>query len=192
MTAEDAADTDLGERIRRLRGAAGWSLNELARVADISPGTLSQIERGRASPSMRTLTKIRQALGLGIAAFFGDEAEAAPDTPPFVLRLARRHIRDLGPGRMIKQMVSPSTGGELSVFELVIPPGGGTGEETYAYPGEKAGLVLSGAVTLEVGGVSARLAAGDGFRFDAAVAHRLANPAADEARVIWVTSHRSI
>jgi transcriptional regulator with XRE-family HTH domain len=174
-----------------LRSAHGWSLNELARVAEISPGTLSQVERGRASPSMRTLTKIRQALGVGIAAFFGDEAGEPASAPDFVRRYAQRHVRDLGPGRMVKQFVTPSTGGDLSVFELVLPPGGGTGEETYSYPGEKAGLVLRGSVTLEVGGVVARLQVGDGFRFDASVAHRLANPGTEEARVIWITSPHS-
>ncbi|RAI01856.1 XRE family transcriptional regulator [Acuticoccus sediminis] len=194
MTTQDEAvdaaeDSDgIGARIRLLRQERGMSLNELARAADISPGTLSQIERERASPSMRTLTKVRQALGIGIAAFFGAEEEETAPQPHFIRRGSDRTVRDLGPRRMVKELVTPTGSAKLSIFVLAIPPGGGTGEETYRYPGEKAGVVLDGEVVLEVDGTSARLKSGDGFCFDANDEHRLRNVSSEPARVLWVTA----
>ncbi|MFG1361191.1 cupin domain-containing protein [Xanthobacter pseudotagetidis] len=181
-------DEGIGARIKLLRAERGLSLNELARAAEISPGTLSQIERDRASPSMRTLTKVRQALGLGIGAFFGAEETEAEATPAFVRRAGDRAIRNLGSSRMVKELITPSGNTKLSIFALAIPPGGGTGEETYRYPGVKAGVVVEGEVTLEVSGVVARLQAGDGFCFDANEEHRLRNISGAPARVLWVTA----
>lgn len=186
--ADSEGEEGIGARIRLLRAERGLSLNELARAAEISPGTLSQIERDRASPSMRTLTKVRQALGVGIGAFFGAEEREAEATPAFVRRFSDRAIRNLGSSRMVKELITPSGNTKLSLFALAIPPGGGTGEETYRYPGVKAGVVLDGEVMLEVSGVIARLQAGDGFCFDANEEHRLRNVSAAPARVIWVTA----
>lgn len=187
-----AADLDddgvtLGATIRRLRQQRGYSLNELARVAEVSSGTLSQIERGRVSPSVRTLTKIRITLGVSLNDLFLEEAGSSGD-PPFVRRHADRQILDLGPGLMIKEFTTPSGQGDLVVLELSIPPDGGTGKLAYSNPGEKAGFVLKGQVDLEHDGTTVRLRTGDGFQFNAIKPHRLVNPTREEARVLWIIS----
>ncbi|WML40255.1 helix-turn-helix domain-containing protein [Neobacillus sp. OS1-2] len=49
----------IGERIKRLREKKGFSITELARLADVSKSYLSQIERGlQSNPSMQFLKKI--------------------------------------------------------------------------------------------------------------------------------------
>jgi len=55
---------DAGERIKRLRTSAGFTVSELARRAGLSQGYLSQIEMGRARPSVRALAMTAQALGV--------------------------------------------------------------------------------------------------------------------------------
>ena len=49
-------------RQARLRAAKG--VNELAREADVSPGTVSGIEAGTVVPRMPTIRKLASALGL--------------------------------------------------------------------------------------------------------------------------------
>lgn len=78
----------LGERIRALRRRQKLSLSELARLADISKGYLSQIERSRATrPSAITIFSIAEALGVSMAELFeGEEPphrsiSAFPDLP---------------------------------------------------------------------------------------------------------------
>ena len=67
--AEDAQDErdpypdDLGPTLRALRKAAGLTLEELAATADLSQPFLSQIENGRALPSLLALHRVAHSLG---------------------------------------------------------------------------------------------------------------------------------
>jgi len=53
--------------LRTIRLAQGRSLRDVARLAGVSPGELSEVERGRRDPSARTLRAICAALGLKTA-----------------------------------------------------------------------------------------------------------------------------
>ncbi len=63
--------TEVGAVIRRSREARGISLRAFARQCDLSPAHVSKIERGLASPSLVTLTRIVQELDLQGADLFG-------------------------------------------------------------------------------------------------------------------------
>lgn len=63
--------TDVGAVIRRRREARGISLRAFARQCELSPAHVSKIERGLASPSLLTLTRIVQELDLHGADLFG-------------------------------------------------------------------------------------------------------------------------
>lgn len=66
---------DLGRRIRNLRIESGIGLRQLSRMADISPASLTAIEKGQSSPVLATLHKVLKALGTDFAEFFTDSAE---------------------------------------------------------------------------------------------------------------------
>src|SRR3990167_5506965 len=53
----------LGARVRSLRLATGRSLQELARLAELSPRFLSELEAGRGNISVARLARIATALG---------------------------------------------------------------------------------------------------------------------------------
>lgn len=75
---ETAADLRLGQVIRARRHALGKTLVEVAAASELSHSFLSQLERGRARPSMRSLYLIAGALGTTQQALL---AEAAPTGP---------------------------------------------------------------------------------------------------------------
>lgn len=52
----------VGTTIRTLREKKGLSVTDLARASGLSPAHISEIERGRTSPSIRTLEKLAQVL----------------------------------------------------------------------------------------------------------------------------------
>lgn len=54
----------LGRRIVKAREELGWNQKQLAEAAGVNPGYLSMIERGLKRPSLDTLRKLRDALGL--------------------------------------------------------------------------------------------------------------------------------
>lgn len=66
-----------GREIEQLRLEADMSLRELARLAGLSPASLSAIEKGTSSPTLATMQKIIKALGTDFATFFARESAAA-------------------------------------------------------------------------------------------------------------------
>jgi transcriptional regulator with XRE-family HTH domain len=71
-----------GRTIRRLRTEAGIGLRQLCRLADLSPASLTAIEKGNSSPTLATLHKVLRALGTDFAEFFASSAEDA-ESPVF-------------------------------------------------------------------------------------------------------------
>ncbi|MFM0283151.1 XRE family transcriptional regulator [Paraburkholderia sediminicola] len=65
----------LAAQIHTFRTAAGIASGALAKMAGISHSMLSRIERGTATPSIETLTRIANALGKPVSRFFVDQSE---------------------------------------------------------------------------------------------------------------------
>jgi transcriptional regulator with XRE-family HTH domain len=65
----------VGRRARELRTRAGLTLEGVSERSGLPPETLSRIERGVFSPSVRTLEKLAKGLGVDpIALFWSDPA----------------------------------------------------------------------------------------------------------------------
>jgi len=79
---------ELGRAIRHLRTEAGIGLRQLSRLADISPASLTAIEKGNSSPTLATLHKVLKALGTDFAEFF---ASSAKDTESPVFSSKEMH-----------------------------------------------------------------------------------------------------
>jgi transcriptional regulator with XRE-family HTH domain len=70
----------LGSQIRLFRSQLNLTIGELAKRAALSPGMLSKIETGAASPSLETLGTLARALNVPVTALFRkyeEEREAA-------------------------------------------------------------------------------------------------------------------
>ena len=63
----------LGERIKKTRNEKGRSLRDLAAELDLSASFLSQIEQGKASPSIENLKKIANSLDVKVSYLIEDE-----------------------------------------------------------------------------------------------------------------------
>lgn len=58
----------IGVRVRELRKRRGWSVQQLAEAAGLSRRMLTDIELGRANPSLATVDRVAHALGTDFAA----------------------------------------------------------------------------------------------------------------------------
>ena len=65
--------TSLGERIKELREAKGWSRVILAQKAEVSRHTIGRVERGTHKPQLAHLYQIAQALGVAVAELTSDK-----------------------------------------------------------------------------------------------------------------------
>ncbi len=63
----------VGDRIRFLRKAKGWSQEELGEYAALSYKFIGEIERGTVNPSLDTLLGISNALQIEIARLFSND-----------------------------------------------------------------------------------------------------------------------
>ena len=86
---------NIGQRIRQLRESRGMTQSELQARSRVSRSYLSRIESGQMTPSLGTLEKISEALGVGLNRFFVPESNGeALLEDPFIQGL-RPFLRQL-------------------------------------------------------------------------------------------------
>jgi transcriptional regulator with XRE-family HTH domain/quercetin dioxygenase-like cupin family protein len=73
MMTEIETKPAIGEKLRTVRAEQQMSLRDLAHKAEISASMLSQIETGKAYPSVRSIYSIAAALGVPVDYFFPDQ-----------------------------------------------------------------------------------------------------------------------
>ncbi len=62
-----AMSNKISENLKKLRDKKGYSLEKVARLADLSLNTIVKIENGvNQNPTIETLTKIAKALEVGV------------------------------------------------------------------------------------------------------------------------------
>jgi transcriptional regulator with XRE-family HTH domain len=183
--APSAIEATTGQEIHDLRRTRGLTLKELAALSGLSVGHLSDIERGRASPSVKALREIAAAMGVTIGWFMHNAETADPAERPFIVRSNTRRKLTFRSG-ISDELLSPGLNGALEAILSRFPPGSSGGDEPYSHRGEETGLVISGRLTLWIGEAEFTLDAGDSFGFPSSTPHRYSNPGPDEAVVVWV------
>lgn len=189
--APDLAPIDVGARLKRLRVERSLTIARLAETAGVSSGMISQIERGTTNPSIRTLQRLRAALGVNLWEVLdrsgAPKVAAAAQPSTYVLRRPDRPKIVVGESRLVKELLSPRKDRNLRFMIITLPPGG-VSEDVIIGEGEKGGLVIEGCVQLTVGSETSDLAEGDSFQFPSSLPHALSNMHAEPARVVWIMS----
>lgn len=180
----------LGTRLRTLRKERKLSIRDLSEAAGVSTGMISQIERGNASPSLRSLRMIGAAMHVPVSIFFSPMA-AAPEEGKYIVRRNARQLLKLS-GSVMKELMSPSTLELLEIFHVTLQPGGESGPEPYSHAGEKAGIIISGSLELWLDGTLYQLEQGDTCQFQGSIPHRYCNRGDIATNVIWVLTPPSV
>ena len=66
----------LGNNIKAYRNAKGWSQEELAHLAGITPAHLGHIERGEGNPTLLTLLSVSNALQVDLSELVKSNVDA--------------------------------------------------------------------------------------------------------------------
>ena len=180
MNAKQAPD--VGACLHRLRQQRGLSLRALAAMSNLSPNTISLIERGLSSPSVDTLYGLATGLGVPITAFFETEE------PPARLILTPSHDRTRTklPGMTIEHLGSGLPTQALASFLITLEPGVGCDAEPITHLGEEWVYCLEGTIEYKVDGEQFRLGPGDSLLFEAFLPHCARNPGASRTSVILI------
>jgi transcriptional regulator with XRE-family HTH domain len=180
-----AINARIARSLNQVRGARGLTFDQLARKSGVSKGMLVQIEQGRTNPSVATLCRIANALGVTVSRF----VEAA-DEPPARIIPANEAI-ELWRGKRGssgKLLVGFDTPSLLEVWGWDLVPG-----EFYDGVAHPAGTrevlyVQEGELTLSADGVQHKAVATDALMFQADRPHRYANEGSKRLRFLMVVT----
>jgi transcriptional regulator with XRE-family HTH domain len=177
---------ELGRRIKMLRVARGLTLKDLEERGGISATHVSEIERGKASPTVGALGRIAVALGLPPAML----VEPAVLPPVTVTRAAERDARVVTWGTATFRPVTEPVQDAETGAHLVTLPIGREPSLTHAHEGEEWVTVLSGAVEVRIDEEGYVLREGDSLHFRAHRPHRYSNLASAPAVMLCASRPR--
>lgn len=180
---------NLGSRVRDLRKARGWTLEQAAVKAGLARSTLSKIENGQMSPTFDALKKLAEGLAISVPQLF---------TPP-----SKAQIN----GRMAVTKAGEGQPSATATYEHELLAGGLRKKQMLPYravirardvsdfggwvrhDGEEFLFVLTGIVRLYTEFYEpVDLKRGDSAYYDASMGHNVISLSEDDATVLWVTS----
>jgi transcriptional regulator with XRE-family HTH domain len=180
---------NLGERVREIRRARGWTLDRAATEAGLARSTLSKIENGQMSPTYEALKKLAQGLAISVPQLF---------TPP-----DRAQVN----GRMVMTKAGSGQPQATSTYEHELLAQGLTQKSMLPYratirarsleefggwvrhDGEEFLLVLTGVVRLYTEFYEpVDMRRGDSAYYDATMGHNVISLSDEDATILWVTS----
>jgi transcriptional regulator with XRE-family HTH domain len=165
MMQDDGLDGLVRQRIRGLRMARGWSLDDLAARCYLSPSTLSRIETGHRRIALDQLAPIARALGTTLDQLV--ESAAADDD--VVIRPQRDEVRGMTTW-MLSREPGPH-GVTVAKMRITKPaPRRGT-DELGVHPGKDWFTVLSGTIVLLLGERTILVEAGQAAEFSTMTPH---------------------
>jgi transcriptional regulator with XRE-family HTH domain len=179
----------LGGAIRARRRRLGMTLVEVAASAGLSHPFLSQLERGLARPSMRSLTAIAATLGTTAQALMADtELPAALDTESVsVVRRASDLVTPVdSPGGYVRPLVR----GERAMLPVEFNGAPREFDEYYRHDGEEFVYVVQGLIEVDIEGEFHTAAAGDGVYYPGGLRHRWRSLSDTDARLVVVQQNR--
>ncbi len=184
-----AQPLDLGARVRELRKARDWTLEQAAQQAGLARSTLSKIENGQMSPTYDALKKLAVGLEISVPQLFtppskgqvngrmavtrnGEEAEKVTTTYEHDLLAETLTTKKMLPYR------TRVRARQIEDFDGWV-----------RHDGEEFLYVLTGQIRLYTEFYEpVDLKRGDSAYYDAAMGHNVISISADDATILWVTS----
>ena len=180
---------DLAARVRELRRARDWTLEQAARQAGLARSTLSKIENGQMSPTYEALKKLAVGLEISIPQLF---------TPPSAEKVS---------GRMTVTKAGEGAPHATATYEHELLAGALTKKAMLPYrarirarrfedfdgwvrhDGEEFLYVLTGIVRLITEFYEpVELRRGDSAYYDATMGHNVVSVSEEDATILWVTA----
>jgi transcriptional regulator with XRE-family HTH domain len=183
-----AAPLDLGARVRELRKARGWTLEQAATEAGLARSTLSKIENGQMSPTFEALRKLARGLAIPVPQLFTPSGGARVTGRRVITKAGegQRHAtatyeHELLAGSLSRKRMLPYRARirarALDEFDGWV-----------RHEGEEFLYVLTGVVRLFTEFYEpVDLRRGDSAYYDATMGHNVISLSDEDATILWVT-----
>lgn len=163
----------VGARLRAARNDRGWTLDDLAERAGMSPSTLSRLESGKRQASLELLLPLTRQLGIRL-----DDLVSTQTPDP---RVRRAPIRRQG---MLIVPLAPE-GAPISTYKITYPPVDSPPERR-THDGYEWLYVLSGRLRLLLGEQDLVLTRGEAAEFDTRTPHSMSAVGSRPAQVLSI------
>ena len=169
----------IGARVKQERRARGWTLDQLAEAAAVSRRMVVSVEQGAANPSVATLLRLSDALGVGLPAL----VEPPEKKSVKVTRAGGGAVLWTGAagGRGVL-VAGTSPPDVLELWDWTLGAGDRHSSEAHAIGTKELVHVLDGTIVVEVDGEAIVLETGDALAFPGDVDHAYANTGRVPAR----------
>lgn len=169
----DGELSQIGPRLRALRHARGWTLDELAGRAQMSPSTLSRLESGKRQASLELLLPLTRQLGVRVDDLLPDQS-----ADPRVRRPAIQ--RD---GMVIVPLAPENSALEtykITYLPVADPP------PLRVHDGYEWLYVLGGRLRLRLGEQDLVLTTGEAAEFDTRIPHAMSPAGKRPAQILSI------
>lgn len=177
---------DFGKTVKELRLQHKMTLRDLAKISGCSISFLSQLERDMISPTVASLRKIADALGVTITSFFDDD-DSGKDT--VVVRRDQRVKLGSKASKVTYESLKPR--GANSVLEplyQILEKGAYSGDDFNVHLGEEFVYVVKGQIEITLEGKKMILNEGDTALYNSNIPHRWKNSFDGETILLWVNT----
>ena len=180
----------IGPKIRAIRLKKKIGLVELGRHTGLSPAMLSKIERGQLFPTLPTLLRIALVFSVGLDYFFAGAREKP--TVAIVRRRDRLRLPERAGARdsayEFESLDYPAVERRLNGYYVEFLPIPAERMRLHQHEGGEFIYLLSGTLTVQIGGDEHTLEARDSMYFDSGTPHGYRRTGARTCAAIVVTS----
>jgi DNA-binding transcriptional MerR regulator/mannose-6-phosphate isomerase-like protein (cupin superfamily) len=175
----------IGNRLRRLRQAAGLSLREVERKTGLPFSFIGNMERTSSGASLTSLKKLATCYGTTVTELLAGKGKSAR-RGTLIRAGAGRIAPIMGPDVIAEQRNHFIESLDCQIWTL--KPGAAS-NGPYSHPGEEFIYVLDGRFEIEVEGDGRFTAtAGDSLHFHSTKSHSWVNPGPENAVLLWINT----
>lgn len=181
----DLLTRSLARNVKRWRTERGFTLDMLAARAGVSRGMLIQIEQARTNPSIGTIVKIGDALGVSVPTLLDYERGPNVRVVPADRTVRLWHTER---GSYSRLLTGTEALGPLEMWEWRLMPGESSDSDPHPEGTVELVHVTAGELTLTVDGEEHRVPVGASASFEANAPHAYGNAGDEPVRMIMTVS----
>lgn len=186
---DNALPLDLGLRVRELRKARSWTLEQAAKHAGLARSTLSKIENGQMSPTYDALKKLAVGLEISIPQLFTQPVKDQINGRLSVTKSGegQNHVTATYEHELLANTLSKK---QMLPYRAVVRARSMDEFDGWVrHDGEEFLYILTGVVRLFTEFYEPiEMRRGDSAYYDASMGHNLVSVSQDDATILWVTS----
>lgn len=163
---------NIGKKIKELRESKGYSVREFAKLCELSPSLVSQVERNVSSPSISSLVKMAEVLHFPVGHFFEEQQQENH----IVRKTERRKLTYPDRTSTYELATPPESDGEFRMLIVTLKSKEYSSEHKVSHQDKEVCFVMQGTVEIEFENRRFILEEGDTITFNSQDPHRFFNP----------------